>query len=127
MNFKETLEKHLDAIQKRNLKQFLETVCSDDAINVVLPNGVLIDNQTDFINFHKEWFSDHDWSINFEIVRSLETSEMAFVLILMEYHDRDEEGQSYDAANYLNLIFINKDGKWLLIHDQNTPIDEDDF
>lgn len=39
MNFQETLQTHLTAIQQRDLSTFLPTITQADAFSCILPNG----------------------------------------------------------------------------------------
>ncbi|MDP5273706.1 YybH family protein [Chengkuizengella axinellae] len=118
MNFTETLQDHLQAVSNKDLERFLLTVHPD--ITLVLPNGKYIDNDEEFKKFHESWFADDDWRIQFEIVKVLETEGMCSALLRVIYDDIDPNNQPYQKKYYLQLLFKKKDGKWLLVFDQNT-------
>lgn len=119
MNFTETLEKHLNALQEKNLGKFLETVC-EDKITLIMPNGSLITDYENFYNLHKGWFADEDWNIEYKILDVTEMDEVGIVLLSIDYSDLDEKGDAIQMTYYLNLIFRCFDKEWLLIQDQNT-------
>jgi len=119
MNFNETLNLHLNSMKNKDLSSFIGTVKVED-ITLIMPNGSFISDQDEFINLHKDWFSDEDWSMEYTLVRTEIGSELAFSLISVDYTDCDETGKPVKMNYYLNLIFRNYNDKWLLIHDQNT-------
>ncbi|WP_157729421.1 YybH family protein [Tumebacillus algifaecis] len=119
MEFKDALQNHLDAITGKNLTAFLSTVQKDN-ISLILPNGKFINDRQEFETFHQNWFSDPDWSMECEILKTVVTSEMSVALLNVLYKDLDPQGQPYEKQYYLSLIFQQHDGNWLLVHDQNT-------
>lgn len=119
MIFKDALQLHLEAIQNRDLDSFCSTI-SDDSITLIMLNGTIIDNRMKFIEFHKDWFSDEDWKLNYEIIKLDETEKMAYALLAIHYEDIDMEGKPVHMKYYLNLIFKKYEDNWLLVFDQNT-------
>ncbi len=119
MIFKETLDLHLQSIASKDYDRFISTVC-ENKITLIMPNGSLITDYENFSKLHKSWFSDTDWSINYTLISTVETSEICTALLSINYSDCDENGNSISMTYYLHLIFEYMDSKWLLIHDQNT-------
>ncbi|MBL4938530.1 hypothetical protein JK636_22765 [Clostridium sp. YIM B02515] len=60
MDFKNTLELHLDSMRNKYLNKFISTVKLEDII-LIMPNGTLIKEKEEFIELHKNWFADNDW------------------------------------------------------------------
>jgi uncharacterized protein (TIGR02246 family) len=120
VNFAETLQTHLDAIQQRDIHAFLKTVAEDDNVTIILPTGTVVQGRAAVEEFHEVWFADPDWRMDVTVLRTIETSEMAFALLEIDYHDLDPNGQPYHKRYYLSLIFALYDDRWLLVHDQNT-------
>ncbi|MGH4118025.1 YybH family protein [Clostridium sp.] len=119
MDFKNTLELHLDSMRSKDLNKFISTVKLEDII-LIMPNGTLIREKEEFIELHKNWFADNDWDLNYKIINIEESIEIAYALVIIDYKDCDAEGNIIKMNYYLNLIFRKQDEKWLLIHDQNT-------
>ncbi|KAB3529503.1 hypothetical protein F8154_14665 [Alkaliphilus pronyensis] len=119
MDFRNTLELHLDSMKNKNLNKFISTVRLEDII-LIMPNGTLIREKDKFLELHRSWFEDNDWSLNYEIINIEEASEMAYALININYNDCDEKGNIIKMNYFLNLIFRKYEGMWLLIYDQNT-------
>ncbi len=119
MDFKNTLELHLESMRSKDLNKFISTVKLEDII-LIMPNGTLIKEKEEFIELHKNWFEDKDWDLNYKILNIEESIQMAYALVTIDYRDFDAEGNIIKMNYYLNLIFHKQDEKWLLIHDQNT-------
>lgn len=119
MDFKEVLEIHLRAVKDKDLDIFATTISQGD-VTLIMPNGALISGREDFIEFHKDWFSDEDWALNYEILKIEEGEEISFALLKVDYKDIDSKGNEYSLNYYLTLLFKKSEGKWGLIYDQNT-------
>lgn len=122
MDFNETLEQHLDAIQQRNLGALMETLPENGDLILIMPNGRMMRTVTEYINFHKEWFDDQDWSVSTELVAKNQVDDMGYATLNLEYKDVDPDGNPIMMLLILNLIFEKRDDQWVLVHDQNTPI-----
>jgi len=123
VTFKQVLNKHLKAMVSKNLSDFIETV-SKDNITLIMPNGKLITSFKEFFALHDAWFSDEDWSIEYEIMNIVEKAELSTVLLKINYKDVDEKDETVYLNYYLNLMFEYIDNSWLLVHDQNTIFTE---
>ncbi|MBO0994637.1 YybH family protein [Bacillus sp. SD088] len=121
MDFNQTLERHMQAMVQKDIVGFSDTIHQNNII-LILPNGKFIQNREEFIQFNQDWFSDTDWKITYDIVKSQESKEMAFVVLLIHYDDCDEEGTPYHQDYYLHLVFEKENDEWLLTYDQNTFI-----
>lgn len=125
MSFEQALERHLRAVRDHDLDTFLATIANDGSLTMILPNGNLLDNYDEIVELHQEWFADSEWQMTTELITKTETAEMGTALLLVNYEDVDADGQPVQFQYFLNLIFAQRNGKWLLIHDQNTIIDLD--
>ena len=129
MSFQQALNRHLQAVQKHDIDTFLDTIADDGSLTMILPNGNLLDSYDEIVELHQEWFADSEWQLTTELVTQHESSEMASALLLVNYQDIDEEGEPIQFQYFLDLLFANRNGKWLLVHDQNTiiEVDPDEF
>jgi len=121
MDFKKLLDTHLNAINKKDITTFLETVCKDN-ITLIMPNGKLITNYLEFSELHKAWFADEDWSMDYKTVKIDEREFLSSVLLEINYHDVDENNEPTLLNYFLYLLFEKINTSWYLIHDQNTII-----
>ena len=120
MNFDETVQAVFEGIKNRDVEKLLSTVSIEEEVSLILPNGAFFKGRSAFLNLHTAWFADPDWQMDAKILRTIETPEMGYALILADYSDVSLGDQPYEKQHYLSLVFIKKDGVWHLVHDQNT-------
>ncbi|KUL34645.1 hypothetical protein ADL15_15720 [Actinoplanes awajinensis subsp. mycoplanecinus] len=118
MKFDAAVTAHLDAVTRRDLPAYLDTVHDD--VTVVLPNGKVVSGRDEVATFHKGWFDDPDWRMELTPVRSYTAGDTGVALYSVEYHDVDGSGTPYQKTYVLSLLFTRHDDRWLLVHDQNT-------
>jgi uncharacterized protein (TIGR02246 family) len=117
MNFRETLKKHLDAIQRRNLQDLADTV-APDALVLIMADGKLVRGTREFLEAHRGWFAMDNWSLGTEEIAVFESAELAVAVLRLDYR----EPPSVRSESYLTLVFEQRAGQWLMVQDQNTPI-----
>jgi ketosteroid isomerase-like protein len=115
--FSVVLDSHLKAIQVRDLVGLLATV--HDSVTLIFPDGRALVSKSEFASFHKEWFADKKWKMEFTILKKTETQSISYALVRYKYWDT-EHGDPRE--NFLMLIFKSENDRWLLLHDQNTKI-----
>ena len=60
--------------------------------------------------------------MDMKLLRSIETPEMGFALVQVDYKDVNLNSPSYNSQQYLSLVFTRKDDEWFLVNDQTTPV-----
>jgi uncharacterized protein (TIGR02246 family) len=113
----DTIDQHLAAVTGRDLDVYLSTIHPD--ITVVIPNGDRLRGAIEVAEFHREWFADRDWTYEVEHVDTVTTPVTATRFVNVTY--RDSPGQQ-PRRFIMGLTFVRYDGRWLLIHDQCTPL-----
>lgn len=121
MTFRETLGRHLQAIQDRNLASLLETVAADGLV-VITSDGRLIRSRAEFAALHQSWFEMTTWRLGEEEVELRETPELGVAVLRLDYRDDPPGGQPIRETSLLTLIFALQEGQWRMVHDQNTPV-----
>ncbi len=112
----EALEEHLDAISERDIDRFSETLARDET-RFVGGDGRIIEGKENIVAAHRSWFMADGWTFAPEIVWVREESGAGWALTHVQY----TENGSPRAFNLL-LLFVQEDGAWKLVYDQNTPI-----
>ncbi len=120
MTFDETLQAIFDALKHRDLNTLFSAISLDEDVVLIIPNGAVFKGKAAVTNLHAIWFSDPDWQVDIKILRTIETSEMGFALVLLDYKDSNLTSPLYNNQQYLSLVFTRKDDKWFLVHDQTT-------
>lgn len=121
MNFAATLEKHLRAIRNRDLQALTETLPAERLV-LIMADGKLVRSTREFIDLHRDWFASKTWSIELTPLHVLETPALASAVIHLEYRDQPADGAPVRERSYLTLLFALEGDRWVMIHDQNTPI-----
>ena len=117
MTFRVTLERHLRAIQERDLAALADTVAADSLV-LVMADGKLALRTEEFLDAHRGWFAMHNWTLDTAPVRIFESADLAVAVLRLDYR----EPPSVRSESYLTLVFERRDDKWLMVLDQNTPI-----
>ncbi len=119
-SFIAVLQAHLNAIQNRNLDEYVKTISQKSDITVILSNGKILNNRDSIIAMHKEWFASKTWVFNYTVEQTIIKNDFAIALLAYNYQDIDEHGKPYEFTNLLSLLFECQNGEWRLIFDQNT-------
>jgi hypothetical protein len=64
------------------------------------------------------WFAMPDWTLGVEEVASFEGTDLAVAVLRLDYREPPE----VRSESYLTLVFERREGTWLMVQDQNTPI-----
>lgn len=121
MSFHETLAKHLQAIQGRDLQALADTLPADELM-LITSDGRLVRGVREFLEMHRGWFAGKTWTLGAEVVHTRATPDMGLAVVRLDYRDTPEGRPPIREASYLTLGFERRDGKWVMVHDQNTPV-----
>jgi uncharacterized protein (TIGR02246 family) len=117
MSFRDTLRRHLRAIQERDLEALAATVAPDRLL-LIMADGKLVRSTEEFLEAHRGWFAMTNWTLGVEEVASFEGADLAVALLRLDYR----EPPQMRSESYLTLVFKRREGTWLMVQDQNTPI-----
>lgn len=109
------------AIRERDLDGLAETVARDE-LTLITADGRLVRDPKEFLAMHREWFAGTTWSLDAEVASFLETAELGLVVLRLDYRDDPPGGPPIRESSWLSLAFALRDGRWVMVHDQNTPI-----
>jgi uncharacterized protein (TIGR02246 family) len=115
--FRDTLERHLQAIRERDLAGLAETV-SPDALVLITAEGKLARSAAEFLELHRGWFAGGKWSLDAKPVEIFESEDLGVAVLELDYR----EEPSTRSHSFLTLVFQHRDGRWLMVQDQNTPV-----
>src|SRR4051794_12390024 len=121
MTFRETLDRHLRAIQERDLPGLIETLPADE-LTLITSDGRLVRTTAEFIEMHRGWFAQTTWLLDAAIVNLVESSEIGIAMIRLDYRDEAQGRPPLREESYLSLVFALREGRWVMVQDQNTPI-----
>jgi ketosteroid isomerase-like protein len=121
MNFRETLEEHLRAIQQRDLPALRATL-PDDELVLIMADGRLVRSVAEFLELHRGWFEATTWTLGVEPVSVREGPDLGVAVLHLDYHDTPADGRPIHETSYLTLVFARQGDRWVMVQDQNTPI-----
>jgi ketosteroid isomerase-like protein len=121
MTFRETLDRHLRAIQERDLSALIDTLPSDELI-LIMADGRLVRGTDEFLKLHAAWFAEASWSLHTNIISLDESPTVGVAVLRLDYRDEPPGKQHVYESSYLTLIFALREGRWVMTHGQNTPI-----
>lgn len=121
MSFRETLDKHVRAIIARDIEALRSTLPQDELV-LVMSDGKVVRSVSQFLDAHRQWFAMPNWQIRFEPIESYESADLGVAVFKLDYSDlRPDQTRSHELS-VLTLIFARQHGRWVMVHDQNTPI-----
>jgi len=119
MTFRETLRRHLQAIQERDLEALADTV-AEEGLVLIMADGRLVRSRAEFLEAHRGWFAMQGWTLQASEVEVFEGADLGVALLRLDYR----EPPATHSRSYLTLVFRRQDGRWVMVQDQNTPIQQ---
>jgi ketosteroid isomerase-like protein len=116
MDFRETLGRHLLAIETRDLDTLAATVA--DPLILITADGQLKRSRSEFVDAHRGWFAMKNWTLQAKPIEIYEGGSIGVAVLHLDYR---EDGKQ-QSLSYLTLVFEKRNGEWLMVQDQNTPI-----
>ena len=117
MSFREVLARHLRAIEERDLDALAATVAPESLV-LIMADGRLVRSTREFLDAHRGWFAMPGWTLGIEEIESFERADLAVAVLRLDYRAPPEAR----SESYLTLVFERREGTWLMVQDQNTPI-----
>jgi uncharacterized protein (TIGR02246 family) len=120
-SFREALGRHLLAIDERDLDALADTV-ADDEILLVMSDGRLARSKKEFLEAHRGWFAMKNWRLEVKPVQIIDTPALGVALLQLEYRETPPGKPPTRQESMLTLVFQQRNGKWVMVLDQNTPV-----
>lgn len=112
---------HVKAVQSRDLPALERTITAGEQLTLILPNGVQTATRQAYVDFHKQFFAEKTWTIQFETVGRTVGTDFAVLTTKSLYQDV-VDGKPYRSRSWVTFTFQKESGQWRLIHDQNTRL-----
>jgi uncharacterized protein (TIGR02246 family) len=123
LSFRETLQRHLDALQNRDLGALADTV-AEDALILIGADGRLTRSAREFLDAHRGWFEMRHWTLHATPLEVREGADVAFAVLHLLYCEDAPGKPALRQQSHLTLVFACEDGRWRMVLDQNTPLKE---
>ncbi|MCD6450953.1 MAG: nuclear transport factor 2 family protein [Acidobacteria bacterium] len=122
LTLKETYDRYIEAVQKRDLKPLMSTVTEGKDFTFLPSSGRVISSPEGYSRFHIRWFSYPDWTIEFKLEEWCQSAEYGYFRTWYRYREKDKKGVWHEEEAYFTLIFHKEANGWKVVYDQITPI-----
>jgi ketosteroid isomerase-like protein len=98
----------------------MQTVDPDEVV-LVTSGGQVSTDPGRFLDLHRDWFASDGWTLDAELLHIREVGDVATAVLRLDYREARPDGPVREES-ILSLVFHRRDGRWLLVQDQNTPV-----
>ncbi len=121
---RETLETHLDAVSKRDIRTLRETLSPDGDMEFMMGGLERMIGATDFAEFQASWFQDSSWTFETDILH-LEVGEtLASATVEAMYREADRDGQPYFNRLHISYVLRKHGDEWYIIKDHASSAEK---
>jgi uncharacterized protein (TIGR02246 family) len=119
--FREAVGRHLLAIEDRNLDALAATL-SPDGVILLMSDGRLTRTTKEFLDGYRAWFALKNWRLEVKPVQIMEGKDLGAALMVYELREMPPGGTPTRQVSLVSMLFRERDGKWLMIMNQSTPL-----
>lgn len=112
---------HIAAIQNRNLETLERTITHDDRLTLILPGGEATYSKAEYLEFHRTFFLEPEWSIEFLEVARIVGSDFAVITTRSRFTYR-VNNEPRVSQSWVTFTFAKQGNEWRLVADQNTRL-----
>lgn len=120
--FLSALEKHLDAVERKNLKTLKSTLPPHGKMELIQPSTEVIKGVDGFIKFHEAFFKHPNWSIKFTVTSKNVGDKIGVATTETLYKEPERNGKPYSSRMTVTYTLEKINGKWYVIKDHASFI-----
>jgi len=121
----QTYEAYIQSVQNRDLNAMIQTITDNDALHFIGTTGKMLETREEYVEFHRDWFSEEGWDISFELDKIFQENDFGYVMAIFTYHQDMPDGKRMTLVSYVTLVFHWEHQSWRAIADVCTPISRD--
>lgn len=122
--FINALEKHLDAVEKKDLKALKATMSPKGNMELIQPNMEVIKRVDGFMRFHEVFFNHPEWSLKFKIISKNVGNKIGIATTEAMYREPERNGKPYFSRMTVTYSLEKNEGKWYVIKDHASFIEK---
>ena len=123
-SFKETLQKHLDAVSNKDLATLESTLSPEGTLHFMLDQRETSHQTKDFISFHEEWFKNKNWTFETNITNTEVGPKYGLAITEIIYREPERNGKPYFNRMAVSYVLKFIDETWYVIKDHATSIEK---
>ncbi|WP_169976891.1 Cif family virulence factor [Tautonia rosea] len=121
MTFRESLEEHLRAIKSRDLPSLMMTL-PEGELTLIRPDGRCLRSVDEYVALYRDWFASSTWTIETRLEELTECDALGLAIVHVTYRDEPPDRDRWLQRAFHTFAFAREGSRWVLIHDQATPI-----
>lgn len=123
--FVETMQKHLDAVTNKDLVALKSTLSPNGNMQLILPQTEITNTVTDFIQYHKEWFSmEAPWTFETKILNTEIGQDFGIAITEIIYREPERDGKPYFNRMHVSYALHKINNQWYVIKDHASSIEK---
>ncbi len=118
----DVFKEYCEAVKASDIERLFATVTQGDEFTFITAGGRRIDGREGYYDFHTEWFAEKDWTIEFELEKTVQQENWGYAVAIFRYAAKTPEGEDYSFDSHFTLFFTKENGRWAAVADICTPI-----
>lgn len=114
--------KYTEAVQAADLDRLLSVISNEGRFDFLTPSGKLIKGLDGYKGYHKEWFGEAGWKIEFGEPEIFVLGDSAYSRAKFVYKDKPENSAVKVLESWFMLIYRKGQDGWKITADICTPI-----
>ncbi|WP_273567628.1 YybH family protein [Maribacter halichondriae] len=122
--FLDVMQTHLDAVTNRDLEILRSTLSPKGNMQLILPSEEIIDKVEGFMDYHKEWFAQTDWTFETKILNTAVGETMGMAITEVVYREPERDGKPYFNRMIISYDLQKIEGRWYIIKDHASSVEK---
>jgi hypothetical protein len=125
VEFKNSFMEYIEAVKSRNGKKVQEFFKRDLPMTHVLPGAKIYNDLESYLENQRHWHEGTTGSYDYKINNVNVSSDMGFASVFAQYVNIDPvSNKPFHLDLYISFLFRRVDGRWYMIHSQNSVLKE---
>jgi ketosteroid isomerase-like protein len=117
-----TYERYVQSVMSRDIAGFARTLTAGEVFHYIDSRGRRTDSRQEYLEAHRRWFGEANWTIEYEPPLVVERDEAAYAMAIFHYRETSKDGRIARLDGYFTLIMFKEHGEWRMVADIVTRI-----
>ncbi|MEZ4802315.1 MAG: nuclear transport factor 2 family protein [Gelidibacter sp.] len=119
-----TMQKHLNSVSNRDLSTLESTMHPNGKMQLILPGTEIITGVDGFMEYHKNWFNDSNWTFETKILNTEIGDTFGMAITEIVYREPERNGMPYFNRMIVSYDLEKFNGNWYIIKDHASSIEK---